>query len=147
MAGASVSIQLAVADLDTTEAFYVGILELDVNRALTARGAPEHLELRSGAWEIIFVEEDAVVQAHPFLGERLEEYPKGVGMTIHVQVQGIEDIFDAVVEEGLDVVYPLEEKPYGVKQFWCFDPDGYLLVVEEPHRQRRNGSVRKSEGA
>ncbi|BEH10692.1 MULTISPECIES: VOC family protein [Geobacter] len=147
MAGASVSIQLAVADLDATEAFYVGILELDVNRALTARGAPEHLELRSGDWEIIFVEEAAVVQVHPFLGERLEEYPKGVGMTIHVQVQGIEDIFDAVVEEGLDVVYPLEEKPYGVKQFWCFDPDGYLLVVEEPHRSRRINSARKNKGA
>lgn len=147
MAGASVSIQLAVADLDATEAFYVGILELDVNRALTARGAPEHLELRSGDWEIIFVDESAVVQAHPFLGERLEEYPKGVGMTIHVQVQGIEDIFDAVVEEGLDVVYPLEEKPYGVKQFWCFDPDGYLLVVEEPHRSRRINSARKNKGA
>jgi uncharacterized glyoxalase superfamily protein PhnB len=147
VAGASVSIQLAVADLDATEAFYVGILELDVNRALTARGAPEHLELRSGDWEIIFVDESAVVQAHPFLGERLEEYPKGVGMTIHVQVQGIEDIFDAVVEEGLDVVYPLEEKPYGVKQFWCFDPDGYLLVVEEPHRSRRANSARKNKGA
>ncbi len=40
---AAVSLQLAVADLDVTEAFYGGILELPIEHAITARGAPEHL--------------------------------------------------------------------------------------------------------
>ena len=38
---------------------------------------------------------------------------------------------DAVTEEGLEVLYPLEVKPYGVKEMWCFDPDGYLTVLDE----------------
>lgn len=134
MAGTGVSIQLAVADLDATEAFYAGILELDVMRAHTARGAPEHLTLKRDGWEIIFVEEDAVARVHPALGERFDEYPKGVGMTIHVAVDDIIDTYEAVVEENLEIFYPLETKPYGVKEFWCFDPDGYLVAVEETRR-------------
>lgn len=129
---ATISIQLAVADLGTTEAFYAGILELPVERALTSRGAPEHLVLRQDGLELIFVDEEAVGRAHPVLAERLAEYPKGVGMTLHIRVNEIEDIFDAVMEEDITVLYPLEEKPYGMKELWCFDPDGYLLVLEEP---------------
>lgn len=128
----TISIQLAVADLGTTEAFYAGILELPVERALTSRGAPEHLVLRQDGLELIFVDEEAVGRAHPVLAERLAEYPKGVGMTLHVRVNDIEDVFDAVMEEDITVLYPLEEKPYGMKELWCFDPDGYLLVLEEP---------------
>ena len=125
------SLQLAVADLGTTEAFYVGILELPVRRALTMPGAPEHLVLRQDGAEIIFVEEEGVVRTHPVLAERLDSFPKGVGITFHLQVREIEEIADAIEEEGLQVLYPLEEKPYGVKELWCFDPDGYLLVLEE----------------
>ncbi len=134
MAGAGASIQLTVVDLDATEAFYAGILELDVMRALTARGAPEHLILRHDGWEIIFVEEDAVVREHPALGERFDEFPKGVGMTIHVTVDDIIETYEAVVEEEMEVFYPLETKPYGIKEFWCFDPDGYLVAVEDVRR-------------
>ncbi|GLI39799.1 VOC family protein [Geobacter hydrogenophilus] len=134
MAGSGVSIQLTVVDLDATEAFYVGILELDVMRALTARGAPEHLILKHGGGEIIFVEEDAVVREHPALGERFDEFPKGVGMTIHVTVDDIVETYEAVAEEDMEIFYPLETKPYGIKEFWCFDPDGYLVAVEEARR-------------
>lgn len=135
MAPSALTIQLASADLDATEAFYAGILELDIQRALTARGAPEHLVLSLDGCRIIFVEEEAVIVAHPALGERFGEFPKGVGMTLHVTVEGIEDVYAAVIEEELEIFYPLERKPYGVKEFWCFDPDGYLLVVEE-HKKK-----------
>ncbi len=128
------SLQLAVADLDTTEAFYGGILELPVSRAPTAWGGPEHLIMRSGGWDLIFVEESAVIRTHPVLQERLDIFPKGVGMTLHFRVTEIEDIADAIEEEGLEVLYPLEEKPYGLKELWCFDPDGYLVMLEEPTR-------------
>ncbi len=128
------SLQLAVADLDTTEAFYGGILELPVNRALTAWGGPEHLVMTIDDWQLIFVEEDAVVRAHPVLQERLDIFPKGVGMTLHFRVTEIEDIADAIEEEGLEILYPLEVKPYGMKELWCFDPDGYLVMLEEPVR-------------
>lgn len=129
-----VTMQLAVADLDTTEAFYAGILELPVQRAMTVLGAPEHLSLKLDGCELIFVEEAAVLKVHPVLEERFSMFPKGVGATIHFRVEGLDEIYQAIMEENLEILYHLEEQPYGVKDLWCFDPDGYLVVLEEPTR-------------
>jgi len=128
------SIQLAVADLGTTEAFYAGILQLPVERAFTMHGSPEHLILKQERWELIFVEEDTVIRLHPVLEERLAVYPKGVGITLRFRVEEIEDIADALADEGLEILYSLEEKPFGMKELWCFDPDGYLVALEEASR-------------
>lgn len=129
-----ISIQLAVADLSTTEAFYAGILELPVRRAFTVPGAPEHLELKLDGFVLIFVEESTVIKVHPVLEERLALFPKGVGATIHFRVKGLDEIYQAIMEEEMEVLYHMEEQPYGVKDLWCFDPDGYLVVLEEPTR-------------
>ena len=126
--------QQTVADLDTTEAFYCGILELPVQRALTAPGAPEHLVLATGGFDLIFVQEAAVLQNHPILAGRFESCPRGVGMTLHFRVNDLDGIYEAILEEEMELLYPLELKPYGVKELWCFDPDGYLVVLEEPLR-------------
>lgn len=134
MAGPALSIQLSVSDLGTTEAFYAGILALPVQRAVTSIGAPEHLVLRSDGWEVVFVEDSAVVLAHPILESRLESFPRGVGMTLHLTVKGIREIYQELMEEDLEILYPLELKPYGTRELWCFDPDGYLVVLEEPIR-------------
>ena len=127
-------IQLTVADLGITEAFYAGLLQLPVRRAFTMRGSPDHLVMKQDGWELIFIEEETVTRGNPFLEERLAEYPKGVGLALHFRVEEIEDIADSLEEEGLEVLYPLEEKPFGMKELWCFDPDGYLVVLEEPVR-------------
>jgi uncharacterized glyoxalase superfamily protein PhnB len=134
---ALIAMQLTVADLGVTEAFYGGILEIPVARALTSPGAPEHLVMERNGWEVIFVEESAVIQAHPILAERFNVYPKGVGMTFHFRVEAIEEIYDALVDEGLEILYPLERKPYGMLELWCFDPDGYLVVLEQPIKTGR----------
>jgi len=134
VAEAPFSIQLSVADLGTTEAFYAGILELPVQRAITPVGAPEHLVLEGEGCQVIFVEDCAVGQLHPILEARLEGYPRGVGMTLHLRVTGIQDIYQELMEEDLEILYPLERKPYGTMELWCFDPDGYLVVLEEPIR-------------
>lgn len=133
MAGeARVFMQLAVADLGVTEAFYGGILDVPVERALTSPGAPEHLVMEQDGCVVIFVEESAVVQAHSILEDRYNVYPKGVGLTLHFRVNDIEEISDALDDEGLEILYPLERKPYGALELWCFDPDGYLVVLEQP---------------
>jgi uncharacterized glyoxalase superfamily protein PhnB len=130
----AVAMQLAVADLGSTEAFYGGILGLPVQRAFTVPGAPEHLMMKQNGLEVIFVEERGVVDTHPLLWERFTAFPKGVGMTLHFEVTEIEDIYDELVDDGLEILYPLELKPYGMLELWCFDPDGYLVVLEQPTR-------------
>ena len=128
----SFSVQLAVSDLDTTEAFYAGILGIPLQRTMTAPGFPEYLVMEQGDWALLFNEEAQVVNAHPVLEEQFDSFPRGVGMTLHFRVQDIEEIYEALLNEGLEILYPLEEKPYGFKEVWCFDPDGYLVVLAEP---------------
>ncbi len=81
---------------------------------------------------MVFVEQEAMIREHPRMEDRMTMFPKGVGMSLHFRVTNIEDIADALDEEGLEVLYPLTQHPFGVKEVWCFDPDGYLVVVEEP---------------
>jgi len=125
------SVQLTVAQLVVTEAFYSGILELPVQRSFSAHGAPDHLVIDMDGIAIVFVEEADVIRAHPLLEPRFTMFPRGIGVTLHFQVSNIEEISDAITEEGLEVLYPLEIKPYGIKEMWCFDPDGYLVVLDE----------------
>lgn len=136
------SVQLAVSQLVVSEAFYAGILELPVRRSFSAPGAPEHLVVDMDGIAIIFVEESDVVRAHPVLEHRFSMFPKGVGVTLHFEVKDIEGIRDAIMEEDMEILYHLEEKPYGVKEMWCFDPDGYLVVLEEPvERAKKAGRL------
>lgn len=135
------SIQLAVTNLAVTEAFYAGILELPVQRSLTAIGAPDHLVLDMDGIALVFVEEEAVVRAHPVLGNRFSMFPRGIGVTLHFEVKDLDGISDAVTEEGLEVLYPLEIKPYGVKEMWCFDPDGYLIVLDEARENNKKAGT------
>ncbi|NJD37964.1 MAG: VOC family protein [Geobacter sp.] len=130
------SIQLAVSQLVVTEAFYAGILELPVQRSFSSPGAPEHLVVELDNMSIVFVEESDVIRTHPILEHRFSMFPKGIGVTLHFEVRDIEGIRDAILEEDMEILYHLEEKPYGVKEMWCFDPDGYLVVLEEPSERR-----------
>jgi uncharacterized glyoxalase superfamily protein PhnB len=137
MERAPLIIQLSVADLGATEAFYGGILDLPVQRALTTFGAPEHLVLTLDGCNVIFVEDAALMAADPLLGVRLENFPRGVGMTLHLTVTDLQGIYQELLDEELEILYPLELKPYGTRQAWCFDPDGYLVVLEERVAERR----------
>ena len=69
------------------------------------------------------------------LEENLASYPKGVGLSLHFTVVGIEALLHAIVEEDMEIVYPLRIHPYGIKDVWCRDPDGYLVVLEERTRK------------
>ena len=126
-----VSLQLTVEDIGTTEAFYGGILELAVSRIISAPGSPDLLVIRQGDWELVFAEENAIVRAHPILEERFSSFPKGVGVILRCAVTGLEEISDALIEEGIEMLYPLSQQRFGEKELWCFDPDGYLVVLVE----------------
>lgn len=125
------TIQVTVADVGTTEAFYAGILDLPAERPPLPAGAPEMLVLEMGGARILFIEEEAVVASHPVLQDSFESFPKGVGITFHFLVTDIEDIAESLADEGLEMLYPLSEQPYGGKELWVYDPDGYLVVLEE----------------
>jgi predicted enzyme related to lactoylglutathione lyase len=130
--GTDVSVQLSVSDLDTTEAFYSGIIGIPVERTLLFAGYPEQLTLETEGFTLVFAEDSAVIGAHPVLQEHFSSFPRGVGVTLRFVVEGLDLIYEALIEEGIAVVSSPEQNPCGCRELWCFDPDGYLLALFEP---------------
>jgi catechol 2,3-dioxygenase-like lactoylglutathione lyase family enzyme len=49
----------------------------------------------------------------------------------YVGVQGIEALFDELKSKGALIIRSLEERPWGCRDFYVEDPDGYLLCFSE----------------
>ena len=49
----------------------------------------------------------------------------------YLGVRGIESLFDEVKSNGAHVLRPLEERPWGCKDFYVEDLDGYILCFSE----------------
>lgn len=127
------NLQVAVSNLGVTEAFYSGILDLPVIRPFSGAGSPDHLILGAGCCTVIFLEDESLIRMYPGAGHSLATFPKGVGVLFRFKVIDLVGIYDALTDEGLDIAYYHEDPVSRAKELWVYDPDGYLVVLEEPH--------------
>lgn len=51
-------------------------------------------------------------------------------LDIIFSVEGIEDLYEDMVNQSVEVIQSLREMPYG-KEFYIADPDGYILAFVE----------------
>lgn len=49
----------------------------------------------------------------------------------YIGVQGVEELFAEISSRGARIIHRLEEKPWGCKEFYVEDPDGYLICFSE----------------
>jgi len=61
-------------------------------------------------------------RAHRKSGEHLDAY---------LAVSGVEELHDEFIARGTQVLKPLEERPWGARDFYVEDPDGYILCFSE----------------
>jgi uncharacterized glyoxalase superfamily protein PhnB len=61
-------------------------------------------------------------RAHRKQNEHLDAY---------IGVRGIEALFDELTSKGANIIRSLEERPWGCKDFYVEDPDGYILCFSE----------------
>jgi catechol 2,3-dioxygenase-like lactoylglutathione lyase family enzyme len=115
---------LYVIDVDRAVAFYVGILGL----RLEARPA-SHIALLGGEGVSLYLHR----RPDP-LPDRLMPLStpnmSGLGVMIHFTVQNVD-----LYERRLDAAgYPMSQRPidqpFGRRQMYLYDPDGYNLVIE-----------------
>lgn len=53
----------------------------------------------------------------------------------YIGVRGIETLFGELSSKGANIIRSLEERPWGCKDFYVEDPDGYLLCFSEEMKQ------------
>lgn len=46
-------------------------------------------------------------------------------------VSGVGELHDELVGRGAPIIKPLEERPWGTRDFYVEDPDGYILCFSE----------------
>ena len=61
-------------------------------------------------------------RAHRKAGEHLDA---------HLPVSGIDDLHDEFVRRGAPITKPLTDRPWGARDFYVEDPDGYILCFSE----------------
>jgi catechol 2,3-dioxygenase-like lactoylglutathione lyase family enzyme len=61
-------------------------------------------------------------RAHRRAGEHLDAY---------LIVSGVRELHDELVGRGAPIIKPLEQRPWGVRDFYVEDPDGYILCFSE----------------
>ena len=62
-------------------------------------------------------------RVHRRSGEHLDAF---------LRVLGIQELHDEFVRRGAPIVRPLDRRPWGQRDFYVEDPDGYILCFSEP---------------
>jgi uncharacterized glyoxalase superfamily protein PhnB len=52
-------------------------------------------------------------------------------LDVYLAVSGVRELHDEFVRRGALIVRPLEQRPWGQRDFYVEDPDGYILCFSE----------------
>lgn len=126
----SLTITLAVEDLDRSEQFYRDTLCLPVERINPGRGFPDLLLIRQGEGAALLLRQSAAMEAsHPALFQHLDRLAKGIGVNIELTVADLDRVDNMVRRQQLHTLYDLEDSEHQRRELWLHDPDGYLLML------------------
>ena len=122
----SLTPNLIVADVERSLAFYRDVLGFTVEQTVPDAPPLVFAIVRSGPVEVYLNAPGPAVEEYPAFKDR----PIGGTLTLFIRVTGIRAAYDAL-QARVNVVMPLEKKWYGVTEFACTDPDGYVITFAE----------------
>jgi catechol 2,3-dioxygenase-like lactoylglutathione lyase family enzyme len=115
-------VEICVSDFEQSIRWFESVLGFRV----VAREANEYAELTSGETSIQLAADDA-----PYWEiERPRLLPagqRGSGVEIVLVVDNVEAVYRQAQQAKADIVHPLAEYPWHMRQFWVRHPDGYLI--------------------
>jgi uncharacterized glyoxalase superfamily protein PhnB len=118
---------LVVADVSRSIAFYRDVLGFSVQTTVPAAAPYVFAIVQSGPIEIYLNATEAATAEYPAFKDR----PIGGTLTLFIQVDDVRAVHEALTSR-VEIVMPLETKWYGVIEFACVDPDGYILTFAQP---------------
>lgn len=113
---------LDVANLERSVRFYTELLDFQSVSAGDWLGHQTRL-LQLGAFHLLLLEQPGTT--NPL------NLPKA-GPLMTLSEARIDDLFEGLERADVEIVSPLRDSPWGSRSFLMRDPDGYLLIVQEP---------------
>ena len=83
-------------------------------------------------------DEHATIGPHYFTPE-IGRFPRGTGVEISIEVEEIDALYERARSLGLDIVKPIQDRPWKARDFRIADPDGYFIRFTTPLRRERIG--------
>src|SRR5437660_10018399 len=115
-------VELCVSNFEQSIQWFENVLGFRV----VARDEDEYVELSRGETSIQLATDNA-----PYWeSERPRLLPhgqRGSGVEIVLLVDNVEVVYHQAQQAGADIVRPLADYPWHMRQFWVRHPDGYLL--------------------
>ena len=131
----SLTPNLIVSSVARSLAFYRDTLGFEVVTTVPDQSPYVFALMKNGDVQVFLNSPEAAAAEYPALANR----PIGGTLTLFIDVAGVRQLHDAV-KDRVTIVMPLERKWYGLTEFACVDPDGYVITFAE-----REASVQSSE--
>ena len=86
---------------------------------------------RDGADLVLFG--DGYVRSHEhYFTPHIDRAPRGIGVEIVIEVDDVDDVLALATAAGLNIVKPMQDRPWKARDFRLADPDGYFLRFTSP---------------
>jgi lactoylglutathione lyase len=119
-------VELFVHEMDRSIAFYRA-LGFDV-----ARRYEDYVLLRRGEIRLSLQGDAHAVAGPHYFTPHIGQFPRGTGVEISIQVADVDAEYIRARTAGLNIVKPMQDRPWGARDFRLADPDGYFLRITSP---------------
>jgi len=126
--GRPIVVELFVSDVERSLAFY-----RKLGFSVAKRWEDWVLMRRGTIGLTLQGDAHAVAGPHYFTPE-IGRFPRGTGVEISIQVDDVDAEHIRARSANLNIVKPIQDRPWGARDFRLADPDGYFLRITSPLR-------------
>jgi catechol 2,3-dioxygenase-like lactoylglutathione lyase family enzyme len=120
---------LAVADVERSVAFYRDALGFEVE---VVYEDPPYATLVLAGTRLSFAEQGHAAEDRPGIDLEAPRDPRKANALLVVEVEDARAEHARLAELGVRFLAEPYEPPWGGCRFFCVDPDGYLVEIEQP---------------
>jgi lactoylglutathione lyase len=125
----TIRFELFVADRDKSVDFYTSVLGFEVNRLEESYASLTCGYVTLGLGRQAELPESG--DGPGFTQERLAR-ETGAGVEIVLETPDLDALYERVRRSGYPLAAPMQDRPWGLRDFRVADPDGYYLRITTP---------------
>ncbi len=126
---AAIAPELFVSNVDASVRFYTQTLGFELLRADPPGddGRSDFAVVARGGAMIMLADERMLRGSGEPIGE-----PRGRGIDVRIMAGDVDALYASLQQAGANIVAPLRDRPYGLRDFVVRDPDGFGLRFARP---------------
>jgi lactoylglutathione lyase len=125
----TIRFELFVADRDKSVDFYTSVLGFEVRRLDESYAMLTCGDVVLGLGRQADLPETG--EGWGFTQQRLNR-DRGAGVEIVLETPDLEALYERVQRSGYQLAAPMQDRPWGLRDFRVADPDGYYLRITTP---------------